>query len=364
MGTYTRSDSPWWWLWLETAPPGAQKEKTAVRVGHTVTDRHDSKLKAEAVYRKRMDELAARIHRLPTARPTIRFEKYADTYKTDVIAHHKGAEREREILQVLVTAFGEELLHTIDADRVRQWMTTRSGPVSAVTVNREVDLLKSMLRDAVPKYLEASPIRGMKRLKRGRVPRRRLLSEKEERRLLKAAKADPQDYALIVLGIDTMVRLGDLLDLRRRDRHGTWIYFGDPKNDEPFEVPLSPRAARALDAIHGDADYYFAKFRRAEKPRDWRSSVRQRLERLCAAADVRFGKAADGITWHWATRRTGATRLLIKKRQPVPVVQRLGGWKTPDVLLEIYAEAQRDDLLRAVGRRPLPARSRSKRKSA
>jgi integrase len=183
----------------------------------------------------------------------------------------------------------------------------------------------------------------------------------EERRIL--AVCDPQDRALIVLGMDTLIRQGDLLDITRDDVTGVWLYIANPKSGDPYEVPLSKRAVKALKAIDHDHAHYFEKFRRATNPRDWRGSVRQRLEVLCKAAGVPFGKAERGITFHWATRRTGATRLLVKKRQPVPVVQQLGNWKKPDVLLEIYTEADRGDMLKAVGQ-PLPNRSRSKRKSA
>jgi hypothetical protein len=61
-------------------------------------------------------------------------------------------------------------------------MTARRRHVAAVTVNREIDLLKAMLRDAVPKYLSASPIVGLARLKTFK-PRRRLLLPAEEKRL-------------------------------------------------------------------------------------------------------------------------------------------------------------------------------------
>jgi len=90
--------------------------------------------------------------------------------------------------------------------------------------------------------------------------------------------------------------------------------------------------------------------------------VRQRLEYLCRAANVPYGRAKGGITFHWATRRSGATRMLIKQRVAVPVVQKQGGWSKPDVLLEIYAEAQKTDQLKAVGQ--FARRSHSKRRRA
>ena len=273
MGVFTRSDSPWWWLWLETALPGHRKEKTAVRVGTTVTERRDSRRLAEQVYAQRMHELAARIHRLPIERPTIRFDVYAVVYQRDVSSLNKSAERDAELLKVLKAAFGSELLHTIDRDRVRQWMTVRRQAVSASTVNREVDLLKSMLRDAAPKYLEASPLIGMKRLKVIR-PKRRLLTPAEERRLLKVLKKD--DRAIVLMGLDTLCRLGDILDLRREDDQGQTLFIRDPKDpnqSEPYSVPISTRLRRALDAVPDRGPYYFTARRVAKTDRDQRVAI-------------------------------------------------------------------------------------------
>jgi len=358
MGVYARPDSPVWWLRLETTK---QRERTDIRIGTTTTQRRDSRMLALDRYHQRMNEIAARLYRLPTAQPMIRFDAYAKKYGADVIALRKGAGRELEILKVLVAHLGHELLSSLDADRVRAYMRERRQKVAASTVNREIDLLKGMLRDAVPKYLDKSPIAGLKRLPTI-TPKRRLMTADEERRLLDACE-DPQDRALLILGVDTLLRLGDLLDLRRTDRDGPWLFIADPKGGEAFEVALSPRAAAALDAIEHDGPYYFAKFRKAETPRNWSGSVRQRFEYLCRKAGVTYGRKKGGLSFHWSTRRTGATRMLVQKRVPVPVVQRHGGWKKPDVLLEIYADAQRSDLLKAVGQ-PCANRSRRSRKPA
>jgi hypothetical protein len=92
----------------------------------------------------------------------------------------------------------------------------------------------------------------------------------------------------------------------------------DPKSGEPYEVALSPRAQKALAAVKGSGAYVFEKFRRAENPRDWSGSVRQRLQYLCEQVDVPYGRAIGGVTFHWSTRRTGATRLIVGKRVPIP----------------------------------------------
>lgn len=356
MGVYQRPDSPVYWLWLETT---RTRERTDIRIGTTPAQRQDSKRLAEDRYHQRMNELAARLYKLPSAQPAIRFSKYAESYRLDVIAHHRGGDRERELLATLIKFFGDDLLTAIDPERVRAYMTHRKAAVSASTVNREVDLLKAMLRAAAPKYLATSPIEGLRRLPTV-PPKRRLMTRAEEKRLLKAG--DAVDRALIILGVDGLIRLGDLLDIRRSDRRGNWLYVAHSKTGDAYEVALSARARKALDAIKDDEPFYFAKFRQAVNPRDWRGSVRQRLEYLCKAANVPYGAKQGGLTFHWATRRTGATRLIVDARAPVPAVQRQGGWKTPDVLLAIYSEADKRAQQQAVA--SLTHRSRGRRKSA
>jgi Phage integrase family len=348
MGLFTRPDSPYWWLFLETTK---QKERTDIRLGETTAQRKDSRKLATDRYHQRMNELSARLYKLPSATPAIRFAKYADPYARDVIAHRRGARRETELLGQLVAFFGADLLSVIDQDRVRAYQTSRrTGGAAARTVNREIDLLKGMLRDAVPKYLNASPLTGMKRL-RVVPPRRRFVSDAELARLL-AVCEDAQDRAVLLLGRDPLIRLGDILDLQASDRDGPWLYVRDPKGGAPYEVALSKRTQGALDALDADAGWLFPKFRRAQQPRDWPGSVRQRLEYLCRRAGLPYGRTRNGITFHWGTRRSGATEQLVQRHVPLPVVQKQGNWKKPDVLLDIYAEARPEDQLRAVGAWP------------
>lgn len=363
MGIYTRPDSPWYWLWLETAPIGQQKEKTRIKVGTTATQRHDSRQLADQLYHQRMNEIATQIHHLPRARPALRFETYAETYRVDTIAHHRGAARERELLTALLKFFGADLLTAIDRDRVKAYYTFRRRTASARTTNREVDLLKSMIRDAVPKYLASSPIAGLAKLPIV-APKRRLLQPAEERRLLPKLAVD--DRAIVLMGLDTLVRLGDILDLRREDDHGRTLYIRDPKDPTqatPYEVPVSTRLRRALNAVpKSDSAYYFPRRRQAATEKARGMVIRSALRRACEAAGLDYGRKKGGITFHWGTRRTGASRM-IQRHVDIKTVQAVGHWKHPDVVLEIYAEATTAAMRRAVevvSQRP--GRSRSTRR--
>lgn len=347
MGVFKRKDSKYWYLFDEKTK---ERVRTDILVGETITQRRDSQQLAKALHFERMHDHNKRQH-LPVERPAIRFAKYAETYQVNIIAHRKGKAREAEILQHLVAYFGRLLLTQIDQDGVRQYWTARKRATPAPgpnCINREVDVLKSMLRDAAPKYLEASPLRGMPRLKVA-APRRRYTSPEEFARLL-AVCTDAQDRGILILGRDGLARLGDLLDLKHTDRDGQMFWVGDPKV-AAYEFALSPRGAAVADALATNGSIYlFPKFRRAEDPRDWPGSVRQRLEYLCKQAGIPYGRKQHGVTFHWATRRSGATDLVVKQHQPLATVQAQGGWRKPETLIGIYNEARREDKLALFGR--------------
>jgi hypothetical protein len=355
LGVNTRDDSPFYQLWLEGAGPGGRGKREATRIridAPTGDQRKENRQLAESLYHQRMTALARGVV-LPQDKPAITFNTFADWFEEHKLPKRRGQEREREILKRLRAELGTLQLRAIDRQRVEEYTTLRLTTPTLVrrskrtaprtvhagpsTVNREVDLLKAILQAAVPRYLQASPLYGMKRLPTI-TPKRRLMTDAEERRLLRVMA--PDDKALFLIGEDSLVRMGDVLDVKWADWHRTHLWITDPKEGGGFEVPLSKRARQAMAQIpENGTPYVFARHRRARTERDRRNGIRQMLERYCALAKppIPFGRAHGGLTWHWATRRTGATRMLVNKVD-VGTVQKIGRWKNPDVVLGIYHE--------------------------
>lgn len=366
MGLWKRET--YWWITYRDPQGVMRRESTRIPVdGGSPAQTRENKNRAQATLaRKIITQIdSAQGRGAADPRPTT-FGAFATWYDTHVIAHHRGASRERELLADLRREFGAGPIAKITRQRVAAWMTrrlseartvqTKAGPVpgappTAATVNRTVDLLKSMLREAVQHgYLTASPLVGMKRLHAPRRPKARLTSEQEDAVLREMRH--PGDRAMLIMGLDTLARLGDILDFRRDHDHGRTLTLVDPKNGELLEVPVSARLRAVLDALPEVGPYYFAHRRTAQKPREWASAVRQMLERACKRAGVPYGRAQNAITWHAATRRTGASRMIAAK-VPLPVVMRIGGWKTLEQVSDYVVPE--DDALReaveAVGRR-------------
>ncbi|MFA6047102.1 MAG: tyrosine-type recombinase/integrase [Phycisphaerales bacterium] len=349
MGLWKQVRSPYWWMRLPRRH-GERARCESTKIPHSPASAAQRKINrelAEDAYHARLGDLA-RAHydlppREPDAAPTDTLASWLDWYAQHVTPTHRGHEREMEIVRRWHTDLGTVKLGALTRERIVEWMTTRAAKVSGSTINRELDVLKAVLRRAVEHgKLTASPIVGLRRM-RVVTPQRRLMTWDEETRILAAMK-HADDRALLIMALDTLCRLGDCLDLRRADDRGEWLWIPDPKANGGYQVPVTARLRAALDAIPGKALYYFTR-RRMDTDRLSRKGVAQMFAAACKAAGVDYGRAAGGLTWHWATRRTTATRL-IQAGVDLATVQRAGHWRRPAVVLGIYAGTD-DDRVRA-----------------
>lgn len=333
MGVYVRTDSRFYWILLER--PGRPALKESTKIPHRAPDamtRKLNRLRAEQAYHKRMHDLAGTRYELPVEMPTITFAAFADWYEAHHTAKQRGVERERYALTRLRAFFGSRDLTAIDAAIVSEYETARTKATARPsTINREVAVLKAMLKAAVPKYLKASPLAGRKMLRIVKRPKR-VLSPEEETRLL--AELSPADQALYIVAVDTLARLSNVLNLTRAEDKGTHLELTDSKTG-PYTVPLSRRARAALDSVRTKGAYYFPHRRGAKKARDARGALRRLLERACARCEppIPYGRAIGGITFHTATRATGATRMLRAGVDP-KTVQEIGHWATLEQMSE------------------------------
>ena len=327
-------------------PTGA-RESTRIPVdGGTEFQTKENKKLAQQAYAVAMGDLARNRYELAVERPRILFREYRTWYLDNNSIHKRNYKREKSMLGQLGKHLDTFHLDEIDRDVGQEWMTTRKLKVKAGTVKRELETLKALLSTAVPKYLAENPLKGFPGKGQLRIVERepRILTHDEETRLL-AALTDPQEHALIVCAIDTLMRLSDVVNLERRADHGTYITVVDPKT-KTYKVPVSKRLRLALDRIvktdqtTKNSRWVFPKFhgwtgfsvgrRRLRQARDRKgdrapqhAAVRMFSE-ACARAEISHGRAAGGMTFH-CLRHTGASRAL-ENGADVRTVQELGGW--------------------------------------
>ncbi len=347
MALYIRKGSPYWWVDI-VPPDGGRRIQQSTKIRHTASTpalRREAKRLAERVEHEYHLKAAKRLHGEVDPKPAASFSAFADWYEANVTAHHRGAAREREILENLRRHFGRRFLADLAAADILEWMTRRRKDVRASTVNRELDVLKHLLAAAVPTYLEASPAAHIKRLraeKRAMV----VLSPADEKKLLEHIA--PADRVIVIAALDTLARAGELLALRWQDDHKTHLTILNPKAGDSRKVPVSSRLRTALDSLKSAKNrkgYIFAHRRVGKDARTWSNSLKQMLEDGCKRAKVTYGRNTDGITFH-GLRHTGATRM-IEAGVSLRIVQAIGGWSDLRMLTR-YTHPSDDAMAAAV----------------
>lgn len=336
MGVYRR-DSPYWWMRLDRLNV---RRSTGILVGPPGAARRRSRDEAEAIYRAAMGDVARGTFKLPTAKSARTFRQHATWYDTHVTATHRSQARERSAIRRLIAHFGDTPVTALTTAQIETWKLLRAKQVKQSTVNRELEVLKPLLRSAVPTYLDVSPAAAVKKF-RLRYPPITILSPEAEAALL--AVASPAERAFVLLGLDALLRLSDVRRLRTEHDRGTYLEIVDPKV-EAYKVPVSSRLRAALDVLKPKDGWYFPR-RYAQKWAAMNPNTAFLLFRaLCARAGLLTGRKAGGLTYH-ALRHTGATRAA--RAVKLTVVQRLGGWKSLTQLAR-YDHPEDPEIMRAV----------------
>jgi len=365
MGIYTRPDSKWWWIYNEKTK---KKVPTEIPVGTTSAQRRDSKQRAEDWYHKVM---LGQADATATVRPAIAITAFAQWFNDNILEHRDGVERDRLALKHVVRFCAAKKLvelTEITADHLPEYASWRKKHPTVIahfggkngkprtlkpplhrTINRETAVFKSMLMAAVPTYLAASPLAGKPFLDyTPAVPR--MLTDAERARLLPALPHD-WDRAIFLIGYEGLVRLTNILDMKKTDREKDldgkqWLWIRNPKMDTPYKIQLSKAIIDALDALPVNAsEYLFPQRRGAQLERNRRGAFATMLRRAAGRVRVPWGQKRGGTVFHWATRTTGMTRMIDQGGEGViKAVAQMGNWKNAETPLGIYYQVKPKDL--------------------
>lgn len=345
MGVYGRPDSPFFWLLLERPSQKPIRERTLIpRDGGSPAATREMRRQAQDIYAKRMVELSRRRHHLPTVIEGRSFREHRAWYLENVTSHKRGILRERSMMKQLGVFFDRCELSEIDVTLVKEWRTSRRRDVSASTVNREEAILRHMLGQAVPKYLESNPVAGIGRLKTQDVETR-ILTPEEETDLLRAAAVVPAAHAAILCGLDALMRRGSIANLQRAQDHKSYLTLLNAKAGT-YKVPVSDRLRVALDLVPVTGTRYFGCYWPGPE-----KNMDRMFADVCARGGVVAGRRLGGVTFH-SLRHTGASRMLASGID-VKTVMLIGGW-TNLTVMERYlhpTDARKREAVNSIGAR-------------
>ena len=145
----------------------------------------------------------------------------------------------------------------------------RLKTIKPSTLKRELSILSSAINTAIIDWgipIPSNPV-AMTRIPRHDGSRDRRLKDGEEEKLLAIAK--PVYQRTIIIAVETAVRRGELLNIRKSPTltlTSETLYIPETKTDTPRTIPLSTRAIKALrDQIKSISDANVGQMERDSK---------------------------------------------------------------------------------------------------
>jgi integrase len=176
-----------------------------------------------------------------------------ERYRRDVMPGLNG-KHVKPALNALQPVFGEYALSSVTSEMVSKYRDARLKTVAESTVKKEINLLSKIIDLAGKEWgipVAVNPCLSVKRPSEPKGRDRRLEGNEEDLLLAACRESSPELEAIVIVGIETAARLGELLKLnwRRINLDKRTAQLLDTKNGEDRSIPLSSRAVNALKSL-------------------------------------------------------------------------------------------------------------------
>ena len=225
-------------------------------------------------------------------------------------------------------------IHEVTPQKLAQWRDSRLKIVKSSTVNRDFNLISSVINYAIKEWGLNIPVNPVHMIKRPQDPpaRDRRISEEEKNKIAKSLKWDGETQPTTVqqwvafslfLAIETAMRRGEITSIlwKNVNLKEDYVYLEMTKNGDSRYVPLSNKAKNLIQILKkGEADEHMVPIHP-----DCLSTLFRRAAKLNGLENIRFHDS----------RREATTR--ISKRLPnVLELSAVTGHKTLNNLKRYY----------------------------
>ena len=260
---------------------------------------------AREALKSRLGDIAQGNFSLEKTRKPVPFFRLAERYREYASTNWRAWEQEKYLVEAFARYFGEIPLSQITTWQIEKWKAERCKEVKPNTVNRQLTVIKHMLKKAVEWGLaRTNPAAGVRQLSVND-ERTRYLTEDEIDRLITACKAEesrPWLAPLVTLALNTGLRPGEQVQLRWEqvnwDRDS--ITFKQPKTLRVKTIPLNEAAKEALTWFdkHRYGDYVLMHHWGEPFPRSTVSKALKQALKEAGITDCRWNDMRHSFASH------------------------------------------------------------------
>ena len=318
-GIYQRERSPYWYYDVVDAAGVRRRRSTGT----------EDKVKAQEV----ADRMRAQTWDIRAGRTPDYTFKEAVARWMDERGHKKSIADDEQMLGWWAAKVGGVLLTKLTRDLLMAHLNERKAATSPQRANRYLSVIRAVLRLSAREWgwLKAAPILSQFPEPKGRV---RWLKESEVVLLL--ASLPEHQRIVMMFALATGMRQANILKLRwdmvDMEQRIAWVKADHMKNGRAFGVALNDDAMWVLRSQMGKSKTHVFTYRGNSiaqiNTETWRNALK-----VCGIEDFR---------WH-DLRHTWASRLR-QQGVPLDVLQQLGGWEKPDMVMR-YGHLSSEHLL-------------------
>ncbi|EDM79600.1 site-specific recombinase, phage integrase family protein [Plesiocystis pacifica SIR-1] len=286
------------------------------------------------------------------------FRVFAREFQTNYVATNNKPSTQRSKERVLrlhlIPFFGYMRLDAIGPRHIERYKATKLKDYSRKTLNNHLTILRKLLETAREWGLidKVPSIRWLKAAK----PEFRWLDFAEAERLLEASRCEPEWRMMILLGLRTGLRQGELLALRWQDvcfearriavrQAVAEGILGTPKSGRAREVPLSP--ATLAEFVRHQARYRHLRSPWVFCQLDGDHAGEMLTKGMCKWPLRRARDRADLEALGWHDLRHSFASHLAMRGVPLKAIQELLGHSTIEMTMR-YAHLAPSTLIDAV----------------
>lgn len=314
--------------------------------GRRKREKIGSKMEARAALEARLTDIRRGDFKLGHVAKA-RFSDLCERYLTWAKQNKRSWIRDEFMIKELKKHFGEMRLNKIRPVHIEEYKTKRlkgdeGKEIKAIkcsTVNREVACLKHMFNLAIDWDMAGeNPMRKLRKLPEQEKEIRQLTKEEVGRLIECVNSKSPHLKSMIILAINTGMRLGEILGLKWSavDFKQGHITLRKTKSSKPRYIPMNRDVVKLLSGISRESEFVFPS---------------RRLQGHCRYVKTAFWTACeraglDGLTFH--SLRHHAATLMLRNGASIVAVQKILGHSSLSIT-QRYLHDIPLDLEKAVG---------------